>query len=36
MSMKSRIEAMRGLLYRGAAAHDIAHAHSDPARWRAG
>ncbi|PJN96074.1 acyl-CoA dehydrogenase [Amaricoccus sp. HAR-UPW-R2A-40] len=30
MSMKSRIEAMRGLLYEVAAAHDVAHAHPDP------
>ena len=30
MSMKARIEAMRGLLYRVAADHDIAHAHPDP------
>lgn len=30
MSMKSRIEAMRGLLYCIAADHDIVHAHPDP------
>jgi alkylation response protein AidB-like acyl-CoA dehydrogenase len=30
MSMKARIEAMRGLLYAVAAAHDIAHVHPDP------
>ncbi|WP_323032515.1 acyl-CoA dehydrogenase [Paracoccus sp. (in: a-proteobacteria)] len=30
MEMKSRIEAMRGLLYEVAAAHDVAHAHPDP------
>ncbi len=30
MSMKARIEAMRGLLYRVAADHDVAHAHPDP------
>ena len=29
MSTKSRIQAMRGLLYDVAAAHDIAHAHPD-------
>ena len=29
VSMKSRIEAMRGLLYAVAAAHDVAHAHPD-------
>lgn len=29
MSMKARIEAMRGLLYDIAAQHDIAHAHPD-------
>lgn len=31
IGMKARIEAMRGLLYEVAAAHDIAHAHPDPA-----
>lgn len=31
MSMKARIEAMRGMLYEVAAAHDIAHAHPDAA-----
>ena len=31
VSMKSRIEAMRGLLYEVAAAHDVAHAHPDAA-----
>jgi alkylation response protein AidB-like acyl-CoA dehydrogenase len=31
MSMKARIEAMRGLLYRVAADHDVAHAHPDAA-----
>ena len=31
MSMKSRIQAMRGLLYEVAGAHDIAHAHPDEA-----
>jgi len=31
VSMKARIEAMRGLLYEVAAAHDIAHAHPDAA-----
>jgi len=30
MSMKARIEAMRGLLYEVAAAHDLAHAHPYP------
>ncbi|MBL8565167.1 MAG: acyl-CoA dehydrogenase [Hyphomicrobiaceae bacterium] len=30
-SMKARIEAMRGLLYEVAAAHDIAHVHPDEA-----
>ncbi|MFC7706325.1 acyl-CoA dehydrogenase [Plastorhodobacter daqingensis] len=30
MEMKSRIEAMRGLLYQVAAAHDVARAHPDP------
>ncbi|NLH83679.1 MAG: acyl-CoA dehydrogenase [Phyllobacteriaceae bacterium] len=29
VSMKTRIEAMRGLLYTVAAAHDLAHAHPD-------
>ncbi len=29
VTMKARIEAMRGLLYEVAAAHDIAHAHPD-------
>lgn len=29
MEMKARIEAMRGLLYEVAAAHDVAHAHPD-------
>ena len=29
ISMKSRIEAMRGLLYSVGAAHDVAHAHPD-------
>ncbi len=29
MGMKARIEAMRGLLYRIAADHDLAHAHPD-------
>jgi hypothetical protein len=29
--MKARIEAMRGLLYEVAAAHDVAHAHPDEA-----
>ncbi|MCE1237458.1 MAG: acyl-CoA dehydrogenase [Hyphomicrobiales bacterium] len=29
VSTKSRIEAMRGLLYQVAAAHDLAHAHPD-------
>jgi alkylation response protein AidB-like acyl-CoA dehydrogenase len=31
MSMKARIEAMRGLLYVVAACHDIAHSHPDSA-----
>ncbi len=31
VGMKARIEAMRGLLYEVAAAHDIAHAHPDAA-----
>ncbi|TPE53715.1 acyl-CoA dehydrogenase [Amaricoccus solimangrovi] len=31
MSMKARIEAMRGLLYRVAADSDVAHRHPDPA-----
>ncbi len=29
VTMKARIEAMRGLLYEVAAAHDVAHAHPD-------
>jgi alkylation response protein AidB-like acyl-CoA dehydrogenase len=37
LSMKSRIEAMRGILYTAAAAVDLAHAHPDAAeRQRAG
>ncbi len=35
VSMKSRIEAMRGLLYTVAAAHDLAHAHPDAAARKA-
>jgi 3-(methylthio)propanoyl-CoA dehydrogenase len=31
MGMKSRIEAMRGILYTAAAAHDVRHAHPDEA-----
>jgi len=31
MSMKARIEAMRGILYTAAAAHDVRHHHADPA-----
>ena len=31
MSMKSRIQAMRGLLYEVAGVHDVAHAHPDEA-----
>jgi alkylation response protein AidB-like acyl-CoA dehydrogenase len=31
LSMKARIEAMRGLLYEVAASHDIAHAHTSAA-----
>ncbi len=31
VSMKARIEAMRGLLYAVGAAHDVAHAHPDAA-----
>ena len=31
VGMKARIEAMRGLLYEVAAAHDVAHAHPDEA-----
>ncbi len=34
VNMKSRIEAMRGLLYRVAAGHDIAHHHPDEATRR--
>lgn len=35
MSMKSRIEAMRGLLYTASAAHDIRHLHPDEATRKA-